>query len=73
MLFHAFSTFFMKSTKKVEKAPKSKQGVFLMQCVSRQTEIRKYEGRRIQCRVQVQPTDVTTPLIYQAFMQLSTT
>jgi len=30
MLFHAFSTFFMKSTKKVEKAQKSKQGVFLM-------------------------------------------
>jgi len=30
MLFHAFSTFFMKSTKKVEKAPKCKQGVFLM-------------------------------------------
>jgi len=34
MLFHAFSTFFMKSMKKVEKAPKSKQGVFLMfQCI----------------------------------------
>jgi len=33
VLFHAFSTFFMKSMKKVEKAPKSKQGVFLMlQC-----------------------------------------
>jgi len=31
MLFDAFSTFFMKSMKKVEKAPKSKQGVFLMQ------------------------------------------
>jgi len=30
MLFCAFSTFFMKSMKKVEKAPKSKQGVFLM-------------------------------------------
>jgi len=31
VLFCAFSTFFMKSMKKVEKAPKSKQGVFLMQ------------------------------------------
>jgi len=30
VLFHAFSPFFMKSMKKVEKAPKSKQGVFLM-------------------------------------------
>jgi len=30
VLFHAFSTFFMRSIKKVEKAPKSKQGVFLM-------------------------------------------
>jgi len=34
VLFHAFSTFFMKSTKKVEKAQKSKQGVFLMPVIS---------------------------------------
>jgi len=30
VLLCAFSTFFMKSMKKVEKAQKSKQGVFLM-------------------------------------------